>query len=201
MDEVTRTGGDDPHLDTLLLRFHSETGARRGGAIALRLRDLDERNLCVRLHEKGGTSRWQPVSRTLFQALLNHAAARGATQPDDQVFRYRPTKGATTGAPLTRRRYNTLANRWQRELPWAALYCVSPHWLRHTALTAAERIGGSYGVARAFAGHAVPSDATTTYIKAGLADVAAVLVAMTGEPHPLAPRSLPAQPTAPAAPS
>jgi integrase/recombinase XerC len=34
--KVTSTGGDDPVLDTLLLRFHLETGARRGGALALR---------------------------------------------------------------------------------------------------------------------------------------------------------------------
>jgi integrase len=39
--EVTRSGGDDPVLDSLLLRFHLETGARRGGALALRRRDLD----------------------------------------------------------------------------------------------------------------------------------------------------------------
>lgn len=189
LDQVTRSGGNDPILDTLLLRFHSETGARRGGALALRLRDLDEERLCVLLHEKFGKSRWQPVSPTLFRHLRDHAAARGASDPDDQVFRYEPRRGDTVGAPLTRRRYNTLANRWQRELPWAAQYGVSPHWLRHTALTSAERIGGSYGIARAYAGHGNPSDATTTYIKAGQADVAAVLAVMTGEPHPLAPLS------------
>jgi integrase len=187
LDGVTRSGGDDPLLDTLLLRFHAETGARRGGAIALTLRDLDETRLCVRLLEKGGKTRWQPVSPTLFVALREHAEARGATAPDEQVFRYRPRKGQDKGAPLTRRRYNTLANRWQASLPWAAQYGVSPHWLRHTAVTAAERIGGSYGVARAFAGHGVPADATTTYIKAGEAEVAAVVAAMTGEHHPLAP--------------
>ncbi len=34
--KVTSTGGDDPVLDTLLLRFHLETGARRGGALVVR---------------------------------------------------------------------------------------------------------------------------------------------------------------------
>lgn len=186
LDEVTRTGGDDPVLDTLLLRFHAETGARRGGALALTLADLDEARLCVRLREKGGKARWQPVSPTLFAALVEHAAVRGARDLDEQVFRYRPRRGEDKGAPLTRRRYNTLADRWQRALPWAAQYGVSPHWLRHTALTAAERVGGSYGIARAYAGHAEPADATTTYIKAGVGDVARVLAAITGEPHPLA---------------
>jgi integrase/recombinase XerC len=38
---VTTNGGDDPALDTLLLRFHLETGARRAGALSVRVRDLD----------------------------------------------------------------------------------------------------------------------------------------------------------------
>ncbi|MFZ4580632.1 MAG: site-specific integrase [Myxococcota bacterium] len=186
LDAVTRSGGNDPLLDTLLLRFHTETGARRGGAVALTLADLDTTNSQVALHEKGGTLRWQPVSPTLLAALRQHANARGAQNPSDQVFRYLVHKGDTVGAPLTRRRYNTLANRWQKALPWAAQYGVSPHWLRHTAVTAAERLSGSFGVARAFAGHAVPDDATTTYIKAGTVDVATVVAQMTGETHPLA---------------
>lgn len=185
LDACTRSGGDDPLLDTLLLRFHAETGARRGGAIALRLNDLDPVRQCVRLHEKNNKSRWQPVSLTLFTALLEHAEARGATMPTEQVFHYRPRKDQEKGAPLTRRRYNTLADRWQKNLPWAAMYGVSPHWLRHTALTAAERISGSHGVARRFAGHGNPSDATSSYTKATMGDVAMVLSAMTGEPHPL----------------
>jgi site-specific recombinase XerD len=55
--ELTRTGGDDPVLDTLLLRFHAETGTRSGGALALRLADLDQARLCVRLRQKGGKAR------------------------------------------------------------------------------------------------------------------------------------------------
>ncbi|WP_436498200.1 hypothetical protein [Actinokineospora sp. HUAS TT18] len=33
--------GDDPELDTLLVRLHTETACRRGGALGLRPRDLD----------------------------------------------------------------------------------------------------------------------------------------------------------------
>ena len=186
LDNVTRSGGNDPLLDTLLLRFHAETGARRGGAIALRLKDLDAHNLTVRLHEKGETSRWQPVSPTLFQALLHHSQARGATERDDQVFRYLPKRGSSLGAPLTRRRYNTLTNRWHAKLPWAATYGVSPHWLRHTTLTSIERISGSTGVVRKFAGHSVPNDPTLGYLTASDRDVAVALSILTGEPHPLA---------------
>jgi integrase len=102
LDAVTRSGGNDPALDTLLVRLHLEPGCRRGGALGLTLADLGTRPQCVRLHEKGGTVRHQPVSLTLLTALVEHAATRGATKPTDPVLRFR------YGAPLTRRRYNTL---------------------------------------------------------------------------------------------
>ncbi|MDP9164597.1 MAG: site-specific integrase [Actinomycetota bacterium] len=184
---VTTNGGDDVLLDALLHRFHLETGARRGGALSLRLCDLDDDNQLVLLREKGDTERWQPVSFTLLTALREHASARGGAGARDAVLRYKPKRGETVGAPLTRRRYNTLTVRWQKALPWAARLGVSPHWLRHTAITAVERAAG-HGVARAFAGHALPGGnaTTTTYIKASSSEVAAVVAVLTGEPHPLA---------------
>ncbi len=56
--------GNDPDLDGLILRLHIETACRRGGALALRPPDLDRAQCLVRLREKGGTVRWQPVSPT-----------------------------------------------------------------------------------------------------------------------------------------
>jgi integrase/recombinase XerC len=41
INQAAATTGDDPELDTLLLRLHTETACRRGGALALRLADLD----------------------------------------------------------------------------------------------------------------------------------------------------------------
>jgi len=112
LDAVTRSCEDDPLLDTLLLRFHTETGARGGGgAIALTLADLDASNSQVRLHERGGKVRLRPLSPTLVAALQQHALAHGATKPSDQVFRYRVRGNQRVGAGLTRRRYNTLADR------------------------------------------------------------------------------------------
>ncbi len=46
-----------------------------------------------------------------------------------------------------------------------------------------------YAVARAYAGHTdsgSETGATATYVRASLAEVAAALAALTGEPHPLA---------------
>ncbi len=48
----TRSAGDDPELDTPILRLHTETACRRGGALALRPRDLDPDQCLILLREK-----------------------------------------------------------------------------------------------------------------------------------------------------
>jgi integrase len=175
------TSGNDPELDALIVRLHIETACRRGGALALRPRDLDVDLCLIMLREKGGTFRWQPVSPTLMQYLVRHATERRAPG-DGQLLRY------ANGKPVSRRRYDHLWTRLGTILPWVATQQVSAHWLRHTTLTWVERVFG-YGVALAYAGHAeTPNDAGTTarYVKATLEEVATALAALTGEPHPLA---------------
>ncbi|MEY8042162.1 tyrosine-type recombinase/integrase [Saccharopolyspora cebuensis] len=175
--------GNDPGLDTLLLRLHLETACRRGGALALTVRDLDEAQSLVLLREKGGTVRWQPVSPTLMRHLRSHAEQRGAAGGGGQLLRYR------NGDPITSRRYDHLWSRLGSHLPWIVSQQISTHWLRHTTLTWVERHFG-YAVARAYAGHTDSTSGdggtTTTYIRASLQEVAAALAALTGEPHPLA---------------
>ncbi|WP_030443740.1 tyrosine-type recombinase/integrase, partial [Actinoplanes subtropicus] len=178
--EIARTTGNDVVLDSLLLRIHTETACRRGGALALRLADLDTDNGLILLREKGETMRWQPITRTLAGRLADHAQIRGATLPSDQLLRYR------NGRPITSRRYDHLWQRIGEHLPWVAAQGISTHWLRHTTLTWVER-NFSYGIARAYAGHTDNTGpATTTYIKADIHAVATALSALTGEPHPLA---------------
>jgi integrase len=177
---VARTSGNDTVLDALLLRLHTETACRRGGALGLRVMDLDVDRGLVRLTEKGGTLRWQPITLDLAARLAEHAQARGAHLPADGLLRFRH------GARLTYRRYDHLWHRLGERLPWFAAQGVSTHWLRHTTLTWVERHFG-YGIARAYAGHTDSTGAaTTTYIKADLQAVATALAAMTGQPHPLA---------------
>jgi len=182
INQVAATTGNDPALDTLLLRLHTETACRRGGALALRPADLDPAQCLVFLREKGQTVRWQPVSPTLMAALRQHAEHRHAPR-DGQLLRYRH------GQPITRRRYDYLWTRIGARLPWVATQQISTHWIRHTTLTWVERSFG-YAVAHAYAGHtdtgADPS-ATSTYVRASLQEVAAAVAALTGEPHPLAP--------------
>ena len=182
INQVAATTGDDPELDTLILRLHTETACRRGGALALRPRDLDREQCLVLLREKGETFRWQPVSPTLMAALVKHAEERHAP-PDGQLLRYRD------GRQITERRYDGLWVRIGRELPWVRTQGISTHWLRHTTLTWVERNFG-FAVAHAYAGHTDGKgdtvSVTSTYVRATLAEVATALAALTGEPHPLA---------------
>ena len=199
INQVAATTGDDPELDTLILRLHTETACRRGGALALRPRDLDPDQCLVLLREKGETMRWQPVSPTLMGRLVEHGRERHAPA-DGQLLRY------ADGRPITHRRYDHLWARIGRRLPWVATQGLSSHWIRHflsplkpfsslppfrslhTILTWVERNFG-YAVARAYAGHTdggSETGATSTYVRASLPEVAAALTALTGEPHPLA---------------
>ncbi|TCO61079.1 tyrosine-type recombinase/integrase [Actinocrispum wychmicini] len=182
INRVATTTGDDPELDTLLLRLHTETACRRGGALALRPQDLDPTQCLILLREKGETVRWQPVSPTLMTHLQRHAQERNAPQAG-QLLRY------LAGRPITRRRYDYLWERIREHLPWAATQGVSTHWLRHTTLTWVER-NFSYAIARAYAGHndngGKDPGTTATYVQADIDEIATALAALTGEPHPLA---------------
>ena len=177
---IAATTGNDPELDTFLLRLHTETACRRGGALNLRPCDLETQQCLILLREKGGTARWQPVSPTLMHHLVTHSRERGSGS-GEQLLRYR------NGQPITARRYDYLWSRIRKHLPWVATQQISTHWLRHTTLTWVERHFG-YAIARAYAGHTDNANAgtTATYIRADLHEVAAALTALTGEPHPLA---------------
>ncbi len=182
INQVAATTGDDPQLDTLILRLHTETACRRGGAFALRPADLDREQCLVLLREKGETVRWQPVSPTLMAALVRQAEERHAP-PDGRLLCY------ADGRPVTYRRYDGLWVRIGRHLPWVRTQQISTHWLRHTTHTWVER-NFSFAVAHAYAGHTDGTgdtgSATSTYVRATITEVATALVALAGEPHPLA---------------
>ncbi|WBB50240.1 site-specific integrase [Verrucosispora sp. WMMA2044] len=181
INAVAASTGDDPALDSLLLRLHTETACRRGGALALQPVDLDSDQCLILLREKGDTVRWQPVSPTLMRHLQQHAAERHAPATG-QLLRYRNEQ------PITYRRYDHLWARVGQHLPWVYVQQTSTHWLRHTTLTWVERNFG-YAVARAYAGHSdsgSDTGTTSTYVRASLQEVAAALAALTNESHPLA---------------
>lgn len=173
----------DPELDLLLLRFHLESGARRMGAINLRVRDLDEGRQTIWLREKFGAEREQPISRSLLEAISRIAVARGASRLDDPAFRILHPRGGRCSA-VSDRTYDRIFTRAQERVSWAHRTPLTAHVLRHTAITAVERIAG-FAVAQAFAGH-TPGSVTGTYTKADISEVAAAVAALTGETHPLA---------------
>jgi hypothetical protein len=80
INQVAANTGDDPDLDSLLLRLHTETACRRGGALALRPRDPDPDQCLILLREKGETVRWHPASPTLSR-VSDQPAAHGAGRP------------------------------------------------------------------------------------------------------------------------
>ncbi|NJP35381.1 site-specific integrase [Micromonospora thermarum] len=98
INAVACSSGNDVILDALMLRLHTKTACRRGGALALRLIDLDTTNGLVRLTEKGSTVRWQPITLDLAGHLHEHALARGAVLATDRLLCYR------NGQPITSRR-------------------------------------------------------------------------------------------------
>ncbi|MGB3443657.1 MAG: site-specific integrase [Actinophytocola sp.] len=179
--DAVASGGNDAVLDTILVRLHTETACRRGAAIRLRQNDLDSQWCLVRLREKNLALRWHPVTPTLMAALVAHRDHRGTSTATDPLLRSRD------GVPVTARRHDRLWERLGSQLPWVSAQNVATHWLRHTTITWVERHFG-YGIARAYAGHTDTAGAsTTTYIRGQLPEIAAALVALTGEPHPLCP--------------
>jgi integrase/recombinase XerC len=184
INRVAGLTGNDPDLDMLLLRLHTETACRCGGALALRPPDLDVEQCLIRLREKGETMRRQPVSPTLMRRLVEHDAERGGS-PDEPLLRYR------WGQPITARRYDHLWQRLGRHLPRVRTQQIATHWLRHTTLPWVERNFG-YAVAQAYAGQNGTRGAgvTASYVRADITEVAAALAALSGEPHPLAPTPL-----------
>ena len=99
INQIAATSGDDPELDTLILRLHSETACRRGGALALRPRGLDVDQCLVLLREKGETVRWQPVSPTLMAGWPS-TAATGTPRPTGSCCGT-PTDGRSPPADMT----------------------------------------------------------------------------------------------------
>ncbi|MGN2641150.1 tyrosine-type recombinase/integrase [Nocardia takedensis] len=180
INHIAATTGDDPDLDTLLLRLHLETACRTGSALRLHPEDIDPEFSQIRLFGKGGTIHWQPISPTLTARLLDHSNRGG--DPSQQLLRYRH------GRPITRRRYDHLWQRLGRHLPWITTHQITTHWLRHTTLTWVERHHG-YAIARGFAAHTEPTGrngATLTYVQATITEIANAVADLTNEPHPLA---------------
>ncbi len=177
INQIAATTGDDPELDTLLLRLHTERSRppRRRAGLASGRPGPDQ--CLILLREKGETVRWQPVFPTLMARLVQHGQDRHAP-PGGQPLRY------ADGRPITSRRYDHLWIRIGRQLPWVRTQQISTHWIRQILPTSF-----GFATAQTYAGHedhGRGGKAMATYIRAGLPEVATALAALTSEDHPLA---------------
>jgi integrase/recombinase XerC len=103
---VAASTGNDPRLDSLIIRLQMETACRRGDALSLTPADPEQ--CLTRLHEKGDTERWQPVSPTLMAHLLSHAETRGGLESQSACSATRPASrshpaGTTTSGTASAR--------------------------------------------------------------------------------------------------
>lgn len=97
INTTSRISGNDVVLDALLLRFHTETVCRRGGALGV----LDHDRCLVKLREKDSTVRWQPITHALASCLVDHAAARGVVLPTGRAIDLTAELGAAAvGGPM-----------------------------------------------------------------------------------------------------
>ena len=98
INQIAATTGDDPELDTLILRLHTETACRRGGALDLRPADLDRRAVPDPAPGKGRDS---PLAAGLpHPHARTQRARRGTPRPAGRAAAALPPTGgrSPTGA-------------------------------------------------------------------------------------------------------
>ena len=181
MEDFFATTGDDPVLDTMVLRFLNITGARREGVLNLDIGGIDAEECTVRLDEKFGKVVDQPVPDWFIDELLAFARSRGSVSRLDKVFVKRTASGAFKA--ISARRFNNLfGDRLQASYVWADRQQVTAHTVRHHTITRMERRFG-IAVATTFARHK-PEGVTLMYGAAKPEEVAIALVEIFGGDHP-----------------
>lgn len=131
--------------DYALLLFYLYTGLRRNEVIALRGRDLEERNgtLIIKYRRKGGKFAAREVGEPeVYQALqdyLQRAGRSAALQSWAPLWTRHDRAGKSTGAPLGSRAF---ANNLKKYAEAAGIESVHVHQTRHTyARIVAEETG------------------------------------------------------------
>jgi hypothetical protein len=183
INATARISGNDAILDALLLRLHTEMACRRGGALAIRLQDLDTDRCLVKLREEGSTVRWQPITQpspTAWSTMLAPAArccppircsgsATASHSPaDDTTTSGNASATDSPGSPPKASPptgYNTPPSPGSKDTSATASPAPTPDTPTNTG----------------------PATTTNTNIKASLQEVATALTAMTGQPNPTLP--------------
>ncbi|MBW6435802.1 tyrosine-type recombinase/integrase [Actinoplanes hulinensis] len=164
-DDSSTVGLDRPETDRLLAEARTDSlaahalillllvaGLRVGSAIGARIEDLghDRGHRVLNLTVKGGRRRRVPLPPALSHAIDLMLAERG-TPADGPLFL------TPSGLPIYELYVHRLIRRLARRAGLAAANELSPHSLRHTAITEIlDATGGDLRRAQDFAGHADP---------------------------------------------
>jgi integrase len=167
MDRLLATADADSAASSALIRLEFTVGLRIGSTLTARIEhlgwDCGHRTLDVTV--KGGTTKRVPLPPVVADAVAEMLAERG-----------NPTAGplflTPTGRPIYHMYVYRLVRRLARRAELAAADRLTPHALRHAAITLyLAQTNGNVRGAQLFAGHARP-ETTMRYDRArrGLSD-------------------------------
>jgi hypothetical protein len=190
--KVTELGGDDVELDSLLVRLGLQCGSRRCGTWMLTVGALHRHTQIIDICDKGGVTTPMPASGELIDDLLAHAIRRGGSvcdpsspnyRSDSPVLWQRSRKRGIDWTPLTDRRFDSLAGRWQSEHDWARDEQVGYHHIRHTI---SERLKSMFGqhYSQRYLRHS-DTEVTDRYGRCTLEQLARALAYLFEYEHPL----------------
>lgn len=156
--------------DHLLVGLLYETAIRIGEALALWVEDLDMADLQIHIRDRGplenraeiktpDAERSLPISEALMHELVAYVAVAHTVEVQTNHL-FLKAQGQHAGRPLEYADVNSLFRRLRRKTG----IDVTPHILRHTALTALAEEGWAPELIQARAGHASFQYTYQTYI-------------------------------------
>jgi site-specific recombinase XerD len=148
--------------DRALLTLLYGTGIRATEAATLREKDVDLKEMTVRVMGKGGKERMVPLNPAVARTLDQYRTARGKLTPAAEFFRSRSGRAMSRHAIYERVRTSARKARLSAR--------VSPHRLRHTFATHLVRNGVQLVTIRDLLGHRSVAS-TQVYLHTTAADL------------------------------
>jgi integrase/recombinase XerD len=174
VDQLLAAADGDSATSCALIRMEFTVGLRVGSTLTARIEHLgwDQGHRTLDIAVKGGTTTRVPLPPVVADAVDEMLAERG--NPADGPLFVTPT-----GRPIYHMYVYRLVRRLARRAGLPAADRITPHGLRHAAITLyLQRTNGNVRGAQLFAGHARP-ETTMRYDRArrGLSDHGAYVLA------------------------